>query len=67
MKADKQKLATQIGHWPGQDTPVCDEHKAKLQAIGRAIGITVTFTPCDPTICKNCENEEIKKLEKMLE
>ncbi len=55
---------TQIVHWPGQDTPACDEHAQKLKALGRVMGFTVSSTTIILTIispdivCKNCENEK---------
>jgi len=54
--------ATEIVHWPGKDTPACEEHAKKLKALGRAMGITVSSTPwpAEGTICKNCENEAKK-------
>lgn len=60
--------ATQIGHWPGQSTPVCDHHAEMMQRIANAMGFSVSFTECgEETICKNCENEEKRALEKLYE
>ncbi len=54
--------ATEIVHWPGQDTPMCDRHTLQAKRIGQAMGITVSSTPwpVEGTICKNCENEAKK-------
>ena len=54
--------ATQIVHWPGKDTPACDEHLRKLVGLGAILGIMITWTPCEEMICPNCESE-IKKHE----
>lgn len=58
--------ATQIVHWPGKDTPACDEHAAKLKALGAHMGCAVSSTMIVLTEfvgakCKNCENEEKKR------
>jgi len=59
--------ATEIVHWPGQDTPACEEHAQKLKALGRFMGIIVSSTPwpADGTICKELrerseENADVK-------
>jgi len=49
--------ATQIVHWPGKDTPACDEHLQKLVGLGAVLGIRVSWTPCEPTVCTNCQTE----------
>lgn len=54
------KPATQIVHWPGQDTPACEDHLRKLVGLGAILGIQISWTPCDETICANCETEERK-------
>lgn len=54
--------ATEIVHWPGQDTPACDEHARKLKAVGAAMGFPVSSTPWPAGgICKNCESEAAKR------
>lgn len=57
--------ATEIVHWPGQDTPACYVHAERLKALGRALGIEVSLTPwpCGG-ICKNCENEAKRRAER---
>jgi hypothetical protein len=52
--------ATRIVHWPGIDTPACEEHTQKLLNLTHAMGFLVLTTPCEPTVCKNCENESKK-------
>jgi len=54
--------ATEIVHWPGQDTLACDKHAKQLKALGAHMGITVSSTPwpVEGTICKNCKNEAKK-------
>jgi len=52
------KQATEIVHWPGKDTPACDEHAQKLRALGNFMGFAVSCTPCwTEEACTNCENE----------
>lgn len=48
------KPAIQIVHWPGKDTPACEDHLRKLVGLGAMLGFMVTWTPCSPTICTNC-------------
>ena len=55
--------ATQIAHWPGKDEPVCDTHLQQLVGVGEALGLRISWTPCEPTTCNNCANEQ-KKLER---
>jgi hypothetical protein len=56
------KEVTEIVHWPGQDTPACEDHANKLKALGRTLGIIVSSTPWPAGgVCKNCENEANKK------
>jgi hypothetical protein len=52
--------ATQIVHWPGKDVPACFEHLRKLLALAAVLGFQLSWTPCDETICTNCENEAKK-------
>jgi hypothetical protein len=53
------KQATQIVHWPGKDTPACDEHAQKLRSLGGFMGFAVSCTPAyADEVCMNCENEE---------
>lgn len=48
-----------IVHWPGKDTPACEEHMRKLLAVGDAMGFSVSHTPCEiESECANCRNEE---------
>lgn len=56
------KPAIQIVHWPGQDTPACEDHLRKLVGLGAALGIQVRWTPCEETVCPNCESEQKKKV-----
>jgi len=62
------KPAIFIVHWPGKDVFACEEHTNKLIILGAQLGCPVSFTPyLGDEICKNCKNEEIKQLEKMIE
>ena len=55
------KLATVMVHWPGKDTPACDEHAAKLKALGSMLVGFVSSTPVtEGIVCTNCENEDKK-------
>ena len=54
------KPATQIVHWPGKDTAACDDHLRQLIGLGAILGCRIDWTPCDETICDNCENEAKK-------
>lgn len=51
--------ATEIVHWPGQDSPMCDKHAEQAYRIARAMGFTLSSTLLfdDATPCMNCENE----------
>lgn len=50
--------ATQIVHWPGEDTPCCDSHAAKLKGLGAMLFGPVSSTACSEEIlCTNCVNE----------
>lgn len=53
--------AIYIVHWPGKDTPACDDHLRKLVGVGAVLGIEITWTPCEPTECPNCKNEALKE------
>jgi hypothetical protein len=54
--------ATEIVHWPGQDTPACAEHAEKLKKLGSFMGFAVSSTPWPAGgICANCENETKKQ------
>jgi hypothetical protein len=60
------KPAIEIIHWPGKDTPACEEHAAKLKSLGQFMGFAVSSTPClTAEVCANCENEEKKELERL--
>lgn len=50
------KPATVIVHWPGKDTPACDDHMRQLIGLGYTLGIQVSCTPCEETVCQNCAN-----------
>lgn len=50
--------ATQIVHWPGQDTPCCDNHAQALKNLGNILGHSVSSTLCMSELdCTNCKNE----------
>jgi len=51
--------ATQIVHWPGKDTPACDEHAAKLRLAAAHMGFFVSSSAIilGKVACTNCENE----------
>ena len=54
-------MATQMVHWPGRDTPACEEHAKKLQALAAHMGFSVSTTPLASVVeCTNCENEKNK-------
>jgi hypothetical protein len=52
--------ATYIVHWPGQDTAACDEHFRQLVSLSATFGFALSWTPCEPTACDNCENARKK-------
>jgi hypothetical protein len=56
------KLATQLVHWPGKDTPACEEHAQKLASVAAAMGFPVSASPIVglEVACTNCENEAKK-------
>jgi hypothetical protein len=49
-------LATQIVHWPGKDTFVCDKHAVQLRGLASSMGFNVSTTiAIDYKIpCENC-------------
>ena len=54
--------AEYIAHWPGQDTAICERHKAQMENIAAAMGMPpVSFTAvdenADPVVCDNCKND----------
>jgi hypothetical protein len=49
-------IATFIVHWPGNDVPACLVHALQLQKLASFMGYEVSATPCEPTVCTNCEN-----------
>ena len=50
--------ATQIGHWPNQDVPLCDRHAYTMRSVAAAIGLCVSFTPApEGSECINCKHE----------
>ena len=55
--------ATFIVHWPGQDTPACDDHAKKLQGIAGVLGLGLSMTTIvgAEIPCSNCENEKKKE------
>jgi hypothetical protein len=56
------KNATMIAHWPGQDTPACDDHAKKIAAVAIAMGFQLSLTPSTvDELCANCVNEARKK------
>lgn len=56
--------ATQIVHWPGKDTPMCDKHAAQAERLANAMGFrlscSVIIAAPEQLTCKNCENEAKK-------
>jgi len=59
--ADKvMQPATQIVHWPGKDTAACDEHLRKMAGLAALLGFRLSWTPCEETVCANCETEARK-------
>jgi hypothetical protein len=47
-----------IVHWPGKDTPACEQHAQKLTALAKFMGFSVSSSPClTDQVCTNCENE----------
>ena len=53
--------ATVIVHWPGKDTPACDQHAKKLAGLARFMGFPVSETAIEPGLmCANCANEAQK-------
>lgn len=63
--------ATQIVHWPGKDTPMCDKHAQQARSIGWVMGITISCSVIlaapEPLPCKNCENETKKHADRPTE
>ena len=57
LEIASMKPAKQIVHWPGKDVPACEDHLEKLVGLGAVLGIQVTWTPCEETVCTNCANE----------
>lgn len=60
--------ATEIVHWPGKETAMCERHGEIARRLARAMGFEVSATPIvgvgtDHVVleCKNCENEEKKR------
>jgi hypothetical protein len=43
-------------HWPGQDTPACDEHAGQLATVAEAMGFALSATPISPDLVLECEN-----------
>lgn len=52
------KPAKQVVHWPGKDTAACDEHLQKLVGLSVILGFHLSWTPCEETVCDNCESAE---------
>jgi hypothetical protein len=56
--------ATQIVHWPGNDTAACDDHAAKLRSIGifmcEMIPDSTPISEDAEVLCDNCVNEAKK-------
>jgi hypothetical protein len=57
----EMKPATQIVHWPGRDTAACEDHLRKLVGLGAILGIMISWTPCEETVCENCKTEAVKR------
>lgn len=53
--------AIYIAHWPGKDTPVCEDHLQKLVGLSAVLGLSLSWTPCESTVCTNCERESSRK------
>ena len=51
------KPALYIVHWPGNSIPACEDHVHRLVILGSVLGLQITRTPCEETICANCANE----------
>lgn len=66
IKITTIKSATQMMHWPGKDSPACDDHAEKMRAVGFAMGFYVSSTPCDGPSCANCMSDHAKEIEKRL-
>jgi hypothetical protein len=49
--------AKRIVRWLGQDTAACDAHLRQLVGLGAILGIMVTWTHCEETVCDNCESQ----------
>lgn len=56
------KPATQIVHWPGNDTAACDDHLKKLVGLAAVLGFRLSWTPCEETICANCATAAAKEV-----
>ena len=54
--------ATQMAHWPGKDTPVCDTHATALSNLANMMGFRLHLTPYSG-ICINCIHEKSKEIE----
>lgn len=39
------KPASGVVYWPGQTTPMCDEHTARARNVATAMGFVVTVVP----------------------
>lgn len=54
--------AIQIVHWPGKDTPACEEHAQKLYALARTMGfpLSSSINIGEVIECTNCINEAKK-------
>jgi hypothetical protein len=52
----ENKSTIYMVHWPGQDTPACNEHLRKLLSLASVMGFQVSYTPVENTECENCRN-----------
>jgi len=59
-----EPIATNLVHWPGKDIYACDRHLMRLARVALAIGVQLSVTPCEPTVCANCENEAVEAAQK---
>jgi hypothetical protein len=50
-------------HWPTGPVRVCDVHRARLERVGRALGVHVGVEDYDGGgVCTNCFNETSARL-----
>jgi hypothetical protein len=57
-KIKKPMPAKQLMDWPGREpAALCDEHRNWCIGMAAIIGFMPTWTPCEETICENCESQ----------